>query len=126
MIVSRNNLVLLICVLNLAALYGQITSVKPQETQDTFQYQKMLDVIEATILKDHLERFKDNETEYIISSLGYKEEDLPTFSDSVYCLRLSELDKLSPFSFDCNEYVLQTIHYFAKKRRKFTGIVLGR
>jgi len=44
----------------------------------------------------------------------------------VYCLRLSELDKLSPFSFDCNEYVLQTIHYFAKKRRKFTGIVLGR
>jgi membrane-bound lytic murein transglycosylase D len=112
--------------LNLGLLFGQVASVDQAEPQDTFQYQKMLDVIEATILKDHLERFNNNETAYIISSLGYTEEDAPTFSDSVYCLKLAEMDKMSPFSFECNEYVLQTIRYFANKRRKFTGIVLGR
>lgn len=120
------NFLIVVCSAYNAKVIGQVANVEPTEKQDTFQYQKMLDVIENTILADHLERFKDNETEYIISSLGYKEEDAPIFSDSVYCLKLAEMDKLSPFTFACNEYVLQTIRYFAKKRRKFTGLVLGR
>lgn len=62
----------------------------------------------------------------IIASLGYKADEEVIFSDDVYCERLKAMDKLSPFSFECNEATLSTIRFFAKNRRGFARIVLGR
>ncbi len=62
----------------------------------------------------------------IIASFGYKADEEIVFSDDVYCERLKALDKTSPFSFECNEANLNTIRFFAKNRRGFARIVLGR
>lgn len=62
----------------------------------------------------------------IITALNYESDALPTFSDDVYCQRLEEMSRRSPFHMDCNPTTLSTLKYFVAQRRGFTRIVLGR
>ena len=61
----------------------------------------------------------------IITALNYESDALPTFSDDVYCQRLEEMSRRSPFHMDCNPTTLSTLKYFVAQRRGFTRIVLG-
>lgn len=100
---------------------------KPKkQVDDTLQYEHFISVAENALIEYYKEISKQDNAEYIIKQLGYTDEDVPEFSDSIYCLRLTELNERSPFHLDCNEHVLNTIHYFAKKRRSFTQITLAR
>lgn len=62
----------------------------------------------------------------IIKALNYEPEAVPEFSDEMYCERLNEMNNRSPFGFDCNNITLNSIRFFAKNRRSFVKIVLGR
>lgn len=100
---------------------------KPKkQVDDTLQYERFISVAENALIEYFKEISKQDNAEFIITQLGYTEKDIPEFSDSIYCLRLSDLNERSPFHLDCNEHVLNTIHYFAKNRRSFTQIALAR
>jgi membrane-bound lytic murein transglycosylase D len=62
----------------------------------------------------------------IIQSLNYEPDQVPTFSDEVYCQRLEEMSRKSPFHMDCNQATLSTIRFFAAQRRGFVRVVMGR
>lgn len=100
---------------------------KPKkQVDDTLQYERFISIAENALIEYFKEISKQDNAEFIITQLGYTEKDIPEFSDSIYCLRLSDLNERSPFHLDCNEHVLNTIHYFAKNRRSFTQIALAR
>jgi membrane-bound lytic murein transglycosylase D len=62
----------------------------------------------------------------IIDALEYEAGEIPDFSDDVYCERLKKMNEMSPFHLDCNEHTLSTIRFFAKNRRSFAKIAMGR
>lgn len=90
------------------------------------QSERFLKTIEETLIGFYKERVINHKTDSIIEALGYNEDDVPSFSDSIYCNRLEEMNKMSPFHLDCNKPVLQTIDFFSRKRRHFTAVTMGR
>jgi membrane-bound lytic murein transglycosylase D len=97
-----------------------------KQVDDSLQYERFISTAENSLLEYYKDISKQDNAEFIITQLGYTEKDIPEFSDSIYCLRLSDLNERSPFHLDCNQHVLTTIHYFAKNRRSFTQIALAR
>jgi membrane-bound lytic murein transglycosylase D len=94
---------------------------------DTLQHERFISVIEKSLNAYYEENASSSrQTDSIIKALGYEEHETPTFSDSVYCARLAEMNEMSPFHLDCNEDVLSVIDFFTRKRRGFTSITLGR
>lgn len=98
-----------------------------EDTTDVVHYEQFLNVVKNT-LSDYYTEYSSNkqETDSIIAAFGYDDQTVPTFPDSVYCERLEELDEHTPFPLDCNEVSLNVIKFFAKHRRHFTSVVLGR
>lgn len=98
----------------------------PEEDSLYFS-EAMLSVMEQSLIeyyKDYVST--DGRTDSIIKALGYEKGDVPVFSDSVYCARITEMNEMNPFHLDCTPEVLTTIKYFARKRRRFTKVALGR
>lgn len=97
------------------------------DSLDTLQHERFIKVMEKS-LNDYYSEYSstDQQTDSIIEALGYDDSEVPSFPDSVYCERLSEMNEMSPFQLDCNEDVLKVIDYFTRRRRSFTSITLGR
>ena len=96
------------------------------ENEDSLVFQRFMETMEESLRLYRQEWDQEEDYDAIIKSLGYEESDVPIFSDSVYCERLNQLDKQSPYPFDCHPAVLQNIHFFNEKRRSFIKITLGR
>ncbi|PKR79659.1 lytic transglycosylase [Brumimicrobium salinarum] len=108
-------------------LWAQENEDKPTDSTEVIQHEKFLRVIENTLEEYYRDYAStDHETDSIIESLGYTDKDVPVFSDSIYCMRLDEMNEKSPFHLDCNRDVLSVLKFFTKNRRGFTSIVLGR
>lgn len=90
------------------------------------QTEKMLSVIEESLRLFHLEAKENKNLDSLLSSYGYEEDEVPDFPDSVYCERIAEMNLNSPFKLECNTSVVSVLRFFAKKRRDFTSIALGR
>lgn len=90
------------------------------------QTEQMLAVIEESIRLFHLEQKKEINLDSLFASYGYEENDVPDFPDSVYCARITEMNLKSPFQLECNASVVSVLKFFAKKRRDFTAMVIGR
>ncbi|MGM0478756.1 MAG: transglycosylase SLT domain-containing protein [Bacteroidota bacterium] len=92
------------------------------------EYERFIQVMEQSLQAyyEDYEEESQSKADSIIRVMGYDEGDVPQFSDSVYCARLDKLNEMSPFQLDCNDDVLRVIDYFALKRRRFTGVTLGR
>ena len=107
--------------------FTQVHEVSPQDTSEVVQYEKFLDVVNST-LQEYYEDYSSTrkQTDSIISAFGYEDKDVPEFSDSIYCLRLAEMNEMSPFQLECNSTSLSTLKYFTKNRRHFTSVTLGR
>lgn len=69
---------------------------------------------------------RTNNYDSIINALNYEMDQVPTFTDAVYCERLAEMNENTPFQLECNDVTLSTIKFFAAKRRGFARVVLGR
>ncbi len=97
------------------------------DSLDTLQHERFIRVMEESLNQYYADYSStDKQTDSIIEALGYDDSEVPSFPDSVYCQRLSEMNEMSPFQLDCNEDVLKVIDYFTRKRRSFTSVTLGR
>lgn len=69
-----------------------------------------------------------NSTDYdsIMKAFQYEANELPTFSDEVYCARLAQMNDMSTFRFECNQPSLDIVKFFVEKRRNFARVALGR
>lgn len=102
------------------------TLLNTPEPIDSFQSERFLDMMETSLLSFYKETKQNPAVDSLFLSFDYGVDSVPLFSDSVYCARLDELNAKSPFQLECNADVLRTIDFFARKRRKFTSVVLGR
>jgi len=64
--------------------------------------------------------------EKVIADLNYDAGQTIEFSNEVYCQRLAEMNKLTPFELECNETTLDAIRFWVAKRRGFVRVALGR
>ncbi|MGB0932735.1 MAG: transglycosylase SLT domain-containing protein [Lishizhenia sp.] len=117
----------LFILLSCSSFYGisQVDTLK-QDLDFPIESETFISIVENTLHSFYQDWAKDKTTDSIIAALGYEKGDVPEFSDSLYCARLAEMNEMSPFHLDCNEATLNTIKFFAKNRRRFTRIVLGR
>lgn len=97
--------------------------VKPS---DTLNKDAFINTIEQSFLLFYKDYAGKKSYDSLIAELNYNPSDAPTFSDEVYCERLEEMNKMSPFHLDCNATTLSTIKFFVSKRRGFIKVVLGR
>lgn len=95
-------------------------------TEDSIAIDCFLTISENALIDYYKDLLPSVNSDSIINSLGYSSEDVPVFSDSIYCERLDYLNEASPFHLDCNEHTLNTIRFFADKRRNFTRTTLAR
>lgn len=96
------------------------------KADDSLGGERMIKTIEQSLDYFYADYSPEGNYDSIIEVLKYEADSVPEFSDEVYCDRLSEMNEMSPFHLDCNNATLSTIKFFAKKRRGFTRVVLGR
>ena len=98
----------------------------PSENAEEYTYKRFLDVVENSLYEYYKETWGRERAYGIIDSLGYQENYLPDFSDSVYIARLNALNAGTIIEIEINADLLKTVKYFVKNRRKYTAICLGR
>lgn len=94
--------------------------------QDSLKGSALISTIEQSLDMFYAEYAQNGNYDSIIAALNYEANDIPEFSDAVYCERLDVMNEMSPFHLDCNENTLSTIKFFVQKRRGFARVVLGR
>lgn len=94
--------------------------------EDSIRGQQLIETIEQSLMMYYAEQSPNGNYDSVIEALGYESADVPSYSDEVYCERLSTMNEMSPFHLECNESTLKTIKFFAQKRRGFVRVVLGR
>lgn len=94
--------------------------------EDSIRGQQMIETIEQSLRMYYAEQSPNGNYDSVIEVLEFESSDVPSYSDEVYCDRLSKMNEMSPFHLECNESTLRTIKFFAEKRRGFVRIVLGR
>ena len=99
-----------------------------QTTSTTLSDDQFANVVEQSFAMYYAEYAKKESESYetVIAKLNYTDGQVVEFSDDVYCERLKEINKMTPFKLECNEATLSTIRFFVKNRRGFARIVLGR
>jgi len=110
-------------------LYGQdstVVTITEEKNPDSLTYQAFLDVVEHSLFAYYKETWGKERAYDIIDSLGYTDDNKPQFSDSVYISRLEALNEKTIIEIEVNEDVLKTVKYFARSRRRFTAVCIGR
>jgi membrane-bound lytic murein transglycosylase D len=108
--------------------YSTTVLAQPKPGTTTLNSDQFVNVVEQSLAMYYAEYAKKQGDTYesVIASLNYADGQVVEFSDEVYCQRLKEMNKLTPFKLECNEATLSTIRFFVKNRRGFARIVLGR
>jgi membrane-bound lytic murein transglycosylase D len=107
--------------------FAQAQTPKHMERpSDTLKKDPFVNTVEQSLMFFYQEYAGKKGYDSIIKSLNYEANDVPRFSDEVYCNRLEEMNKMSPFHLDCNNATLSTIKFFAEKRRGFIRVAMGR
>lgn len=108
---------------SLSLVFSQTKPNSPALSED--QFANVVEQSFALYYADYAK--KQNESyESVIAKLNYQDGQVVSFSDEVYCERIKEINKLTPFKLECNEATLSTIRFFVANRRGFARIVLGR
>lgn len=88
--------------------------------------ERFVKVVEQSLNEFYSDYANSTNYDSILRALNYEANEIPTFSDEVYCQRLTKMDNMSPFEFTCNEASLSIVKFFASKRRDFARVVMGR
>jgi membrane-bound lytic murein transglycosylase D len=97
--------------------------VRPSDTLDPDPF---VNTVQQSLNLFYADYANSQKYDSIISALNYSPGQIPTFSDSMICERLSKMNELTPFHLDCNAATLSTIKFFAAQRRGFIRVALGR
>ena len=108
-----------------SALFGQTRQPKPA-VKDEMSSEAFLKMVDETLMAFYAEHANSNKFDSIIDALEYEPNQTPDFSDEIYCERLKKINEQSSFKLDCNPTSLSVIRFFAKNRRSFAKIVMGR
>jgi membrane-bound lytic murein transglycosylase D len=88
--------------------------------------ERFVKMVEESLNQFYSDYANSMDYDSIMRALNYEANEIPQFTDDVYCERLAILDNMSPFEFTCNESSLSIVKYFASKRRDFARVVMGR
>ncbi|MFA7274972.1 MAG: LysM peptidoglycan-binding domain-containing protein [Crocinitomicaceae bacterium] len=88
--------------------------------------ERFVSMVEQSLNAFYAEYANGTNYDSIMKALNYEANEIPEFSDEVYCQRLALLDNMSPFEFACNAPSLSIVKYFVANRRNFARVVLGR
>lgn len=123
----RNCLTIALILFSFSGVFSQENNTGPSvENEDTLVFERFMETMEESLRLYREEWTVDEDYDSITRALGYEEDHVPVFSDSVICQRLIDLDKTSPYPFDCHPSVLKNIQFFNEKRRSFIKVTLGR
>jgi membrane-bound lytic murein transglycosylase D len=106
--------------------FGAVAQGNWSSPEDSIREQRMIETIEQSLRAFYAEQSPNGNYDSVIETLNFEASDVPTYSDEVYCERLSKMNEMSPFHLDCNQHTLKTIKFFVEKRRGFARVVLGR
>ena len=108
------------------SVFGQYSGDYKWTKEDSLKGEAMIKTIEQSLDMFYAEYSPEGNYDSIIDALNYEPDEVPEFSDEVYCERLNVMNEMSPFHLDCNETTLSTIRFFVRKRRGFARVVMGR
>ena len=111
--------------LSFIAIIGSISAQK-KSSKDSLSAISFVNTVNQSLQLFYSDYANSKFSDSIILALNYSPQTIPEFSDDIYCQRLAEMNNKSPFGFDCNSTSLNAIRNFAKNRRAFIKIVLGR
>ncbi len=85
-----------------------------------------VNTVEQSLNLFYQEMAKGDNYDSIMDALNYEANEVPEFSDEIYCERIQKLADMSPMPYACEDAALKTVKFFAEKRRNFTKVVIGR
>jgi membrane-bound lytic murein transglycosylase D len=117
---------ILIVVISAANLsYGQRTNVNSKPS-DTLNAVAFINTVQQSLNLFYADYANDIKYDSIISALNYEPGQVPSFTDDQICERLQKMNEMTPFHLDCNVATISTIRFFARERRSFIRIAMGR
>lgn len=115
------------CLLTISILVFTFASAQEKDpTTGLYLDDPILAKIDSTLKYHFAEKDPFTMDVQKLNVYNFDKTDVPEYSDSIYEQRIKALDGKTPFEFEFNEDVLKYIHLFAKHRRSFTAICLGR
>ena len=102
------------------------SEIMDNSDSDSLTYQRFLDIVENSLFEYYEETWGKERAYEVVDSLGYTEDEIPVFSDSVYIERLNRLNESTIIEIEINDDLLKTVKYFIRKRRRFTAVCIGR
>ena len=105
--------------------FSQTRKPKPAP-KDSLSSEAFVQMIDETLNAFYAEYANNSNFDSIINALEYEPNYIPEFSDDIICDRLSAINETSTFKLACNPTSLSVIRFFAKNRRNFAKVVLGR
>jgi membrane-bound lytic murein transglycosylase D len=105
--------------------FGQ-QSTRNSKSSDSLNSEPFINTVQQSLQLFYADYVNDTKYDSIISSLNYEPGEVPTFTDEQICERLQKMNEMTPFHLDCNAATISTIRFFARERRGFIRIAMGR
>lgn len=118
-------LIVLVSLVAFNSMFAQTRKPKPA-AKDSLSSEHFINIIDETLNAFYADYANQSNFDSIIDALEYEPNQVPEASDALICQRLGKMNEMTPFHLDCNPITLSTIRFFAKNRRSFAKIVLGR
>ena len=97
-----------------------------RKPSDSLKGEAFLNTVEQSLKLFYADYTNDLRYDSIISALKYEPGEIPSFSDEQICERLQKMNEMTPFHLECNQATISTIRFFARERRSFIRIAMGR
>lgn len=97
-----------------------------RKPSDSLKGEAFLNTVEQSLKLFYADYINDMRYDSIISALKYESGDIPDFTDEQICERLQKMNEMTPFQLECNKATISTIRFFARERRSFIRIAMGR
>lgn len=99
---------------------------QPVKPSDTIGSDAFFNTVQQSLQLFYADYANDTKYDSIISALQYEPGQVPTVTDDEICERLHKMNEMTPFHLDCNAATISTIRFFARERRGFIRIAMGR
>lgn len=105
--------------------FGQQSNRNPKFS-DSLNAEAFINTVQQSLQLFYADYINDTKYDSIINSLNYESGEIPNFTNEEICERLQRMNEMTPFHLDCNAATISTIRFFARERRSFIRIAMGR
>ncbi len=121
---KRFNHLLFLAFLTVNVSFGQQS--RNARPSDTLNSEAFINTVQQSLQMFYADYINDTKYDSIINALNYEPGEIPNFSNEEICERLQKMNEMTPFHLDCNAATISTIRFFARERRGFIRIAMGR